>query len=118
MATVTSEVCIIAEGTVLEGDIVTETSLRLEGTVLGNVQCKGRFVLSNTAILKGNVNARSIISDGRIEGDIYVSDTIHLKSSSHVLGSVSYNEIVIDKGAVINGTLSNIQANSTVQNEE
>lgn len=97
------EVCNIAEGTVINGTFKTNAHLRLEGKILGNVQCTGRLVLSVTASIEGNIECETLLSEGKIKGDVTCKELLHLHSTANLLGNVVCRRIQVDEGATLNG---------------
>ncbi len=97
------EVCNIARGTTIKGNLKVESNIRIEGIIEGAVTCSGRLVLSKTGKIKGNILCKNIISEGIIEGDIVAKDKIHLLSSAIITGNIKYNCLQIDLGATLNG---------------
>ena len=97
------DVCNIAQGTTIKGNLKVESNIRLEGFIEGSVTCSGRLVLSKTGKIKGNILCKNIISEGIIEGDIVAKEKIHLLSTATTTGNIKYNCLQIDLGATLNG---------------
>ncbi len=58
--TITCEGCVkISQGTIVIGD-VTATSAVFAGAVKGEIDVNGPVVLDSTAIIKGNIKAKSV----------------------------------------------------------
>ncbi|MCH2046059.1 MAG: polymer-forming cytoskeletal protein [Saprospiraceae bacterium] len=98
-----NDVCNIAAGTVIEGDVKMDVHARLEGKIYGNLICKGRLVMSKTAYVEGDVICIDLITEGKILGDITVSQSVLLKASAEVRGDLSYDRLQIESGAILNG---------------
>ena len=97
------EVCNIAQGTTIKGNLKVESNIRIEGIIEGTVTCSGRLVLSKTGKIKGDILCKNIISEGIVYGDIVAKDKIHLLSSAVITGNIKYNCLQIDLGATLNG---------------
>ena len=98
-----SEVCVLAGGSSVDGNIKIASNLRLEGTVNGDVSCGGRLVLSKTALINGNVICSELISEGKIFGNTNVKSSVVLHSTSVLEGDISCTQLQIDNGASFNG---------------
>jgi cytoskeletal protein CcmA (bactofilin family) len=57
------------------------------------------------------MEAREIIIDGSVQGDLKASDNVHLGPSSRVVGSVLTPRIAIDDGARLRGKVETVPAN-------
>jgi cytoskeletal protein CcmA (bactofilin family) len=100
------EVCIIAFGTNIDGNISIGGDMRLDGTITGDVKCSGRVVMSSNASIKGNIVCNSLVSEGKVVGNISASDKVHFMATAQVKGNISYKGIKVDNGAILNGQLT------------
>ena len=93
----------------LKGDIVFSGGLRIDGKVRGNITAKGdansTLVLSEHAVVTGNVTVPHIITNGSIKGNVRAAERIELQTKSEIVGDVYYKVIEMALGAVINGNL-------------
>lgn len=100
---------LIGVKTDLKGDIVFTGGLRIDGKVRGNITAKGdgnsTLVLSENAVVTGNVTVPHIITNGSIKGNVRAVERIELQSKAEVAGDVYYKVIEMAMGAVINGNL-------------
>lgn len=103
MAEVSHSSNIIGKETTLSGDLSSAGNIRIEGKVGGNVKAKAKFVLGESAEIKGSVVARTAEIAGKIEGNIEVSEILTLKPSAVINGDILTNQLVIEPGATFNG---------------
>lgn len=96
----------LVSGVKLNGDLTTDSSLRLEGEVNGNIKCTGKFVLGATGKLRGDLYADEAEIEGVIEGDVKVAGLLSLKKSSIIRGAIETKRIVIEDGAQIGGNIA------------
>ncbi len=100
---------LIGVKTDLKGDIVFTGGLRVDGKVRGNVMAKGEgnstLVLSENAVITGNVTVPHIITNGTIKGNVRAAERIELQPKAEIFGDVYYKVIEMALGAVINGNL-------------
>ena len=97
------EVCNIAHGTTIEGQLKASSNIRLDGIVKGDVSCAGKLVMSATAKIIGNISCKNFRGEGVVEGDIVATHKIHLMNKSIVKGNIQYQSLQIDLGATLNG---------------
>jgi cytoskeletal protein CcmA (bactofilin family) len=93
----------------IKGDISFSGGLRIDGKIRGNVTAKGdansTLVLSENAVIMGNVTAPHVISNGTIKGNVRASERIELQPKAEIAGDVYYKVIEMALGAIINGSL-------------
>ena len=93
----------ISAGTVIKGEISSRTDIRIDGQVEGKIHSEGRIVVGEGALVKGALLCCNVDFWGKLEGDIYVKDTLTLKASSSVDGSISVRKFQVEMGAQFNG---------------
>lgn len=95
----------LVSGTELEGDLKTESNLRVDGRIIGNTQCNGKFVLGEKGIVDGNLNATTAELEGTVDGDIAVEDLLILRKTAIIKGGISTGRLIIEDGAQIGGSI-------------
>ncbi len=98
----------IAAGTVIKGEILSPCDLRIDGTFDGKLQSKGRVVIGETAVIKGDIYCDNIDLWGKVEGNLYVRDTLALKEGCTVTGNLHIKKLSVELGAVFNGNCRTI----------
>lgn len=99
-----NDVTRISKGASIRGDIVSSTDIRVDGEISGTVFSEGKIVVGETAVLSGNLLCTNLDLWGKMEGDIYVKDTLSVKSLASVTGNIHVNKLQVEMGAQINGT--------------
>jgi cytoskeletal protein CcmA (bactofilin family) len=95
----------LVSGTELEGGLKTESNLRVDGRIIGNTQCNGKFVLGEKGIVNGNLNATTAELEGTVDGDIVIEDLLILRKTAIIKGGVSTARLIIEDGAQIGGSI-------------
>jgi cytoskeletal protein CcmA (bactofilin family) len=92
--TVAEETSVITAGTTLTGDITSDGSFDIQGTINGNVTCNGKLVV--TGAINGNSAASEIFADvAKIEGEVVSSGTVKIGAGSVIIGNISAASAVI-----------------------
>lgn len=94
----------IGKGTVLEGSIETYGNIRIEGKVIGNIKSKSKIALGNSSHVQGNITAQNADLEGEVKGRIEISEILVLKSTAIVHGDIVTGKLVVEPGAVFNGS--------------
>jgi len=78
-------------------------SMRVDGTVIGDVEIDGVLNISDSGYVDGNINADSVRVAGRVSGNIACHYALHLASTADVVGNVTAATIIVDDGALLDG---------------
>ena len=92
------ETAVVTEGMTITGDIVSEGSMELIGTVNGNLDIYGKLNITGT--IQGDSKAAEIFAEGaKITGEVNSEGSVKIGQSSVVIGNISASSAVI-AGAV------------------
>ena len=94
----------LGKSVIIKGDVSGSEDLYLDGQVEGAIDLKGnRLTIGPNGRVKANINARSAVIHGKLEGNINASDRVDLKQSATVTGDIVTQRISIDEGAFFKG---------------
>lgn len=94
----------IGENVILDVNSMTGAeSVRIDGTVKGNINIEDECTIGQSGTVIGNISANSVIVAGRIVGDIISEGTVHLTSTAKVVGNIDAINIIVDEGAKLKG---------------
>lgn len=100
---------LVGARTELKGDLTFSGGLRIDGKLKGNVTAKSEgnstLILSENAVIIGNVTVPHMIINGTIKGTVRATERIELQPKAEVAGDVYYKVLEVAQGAVINGNL-------------
>ncbi len=100
---------LIGANTVIGGDLKFSGGLRIDGQVNGNVIATpdkpSTLVLSEHAMVNGEVSVTHLVINGSINGSVSASDYLELQSKAKVTGDVHYKTMEIQLGAIVDGRL-------------
>lgn len=92
------ETAVVTEGMTITGDIVSEGSMELIGTVNGNLDIYGKLNITGT--IQGDSKAAEIYAEGaKITGEVNSEGSVKIGQSSVVIGNISAASAVV-AGAV------------------
>ena len=91
---------------VVKGELSGNEALVVDGEVEGSITLHGqRLTVRPNGRIRGNIEARHVILQGRVEGDIQASDRVELFRSASLTGDISTARISIEEGAFFKGKL-------------
>ena len=87
----------------VNGNIKGEQLRMLNCNVKGNLEADSRVVINSESVIIGDLNADSLVLDGKLKGNITVAKTAVVNSNSYLMGDITTSTISVDAGAIING---------------
>jgi cytoskeletal protein CcmA (bactofilin family) len=104
---------LIAQGSRIEGNMKFTEGLRIDGEVFGNIQASAEqpsiLVISEAAVVQGEVNADHVIINGTVRGPVHARELLELQPKARIEGDVCYKALEMHQGAVISGLLRPLQ---------
>ncbi len=101
---------LIGATTRMEGKVVFQGGLRIDGYVRGDVVAgdgsAGLLVIGENGRVDGNIVAVHLIVNGTVQGSITVSGIVELQPKAKVSGEVRYRDVTIHRGAMVEGIMS------------
>jgi cytoskeletal protein CcmA (bactofilin family) len=94
----------IGKGTYLEGNVETHGNIRIEGKVTGNIKSKSKVALGPSSQVHGNITSQNADIEGEVRGKLEVSELLVLKSTAIINGDIVTGKLVVEPGAVFNGS--------------
>jgi cytoskeletal protein CcmA (bactofilin family) len=71
---------LIAKGSTITGDIISDGDFRIEGNIQGNLKTPGKVVIGKTGLINGTLKSSNADIEGKFSGKLIISDTLSLKS--------------------------------------
>ncbi len=99
-------ISIVGTGMTIEGDSETEGSLRIEGTVRGNVRAGKSVVLGKDGLIEGNIFTQNAVIAGRVLGAIYAESCLEIQATSVLFGEIQARRIHVEVGAALQGQMA------------
>ena len=96
----------ITEGTIVNGDIISEGDFRVEGTINGSLKTSGKIVVGKTGLIDGNIDAENADFEGGFTGNLKLNGTLVIRSSAYIEGEVIISKLSVEPGATFNATCS------------
>lgn len=113
---------LIGEGVEIHGRIVVHQSIRIDGTVLGDIEMTSAkknitIALGESAKVHGDIKGYRILIGGQVEGNIYASERVELHSNAVVNGDITYSDLGIQPGAQVIGLLIRKEGGKSLIND-
>lgn len=109
---------IIGEHTTVTGSIESDSSIKVEGRIEGDIKAAGDVTILVNAVVVGNIWCENMILAGTVTGNIYAKNNLHLESTARLKGDVEIHSLVTDEGAVFEGNCKMVEPPYDEQNRK
>jgi cytoskeletal protein CcmA (bactofilin family) len=107
----------IGSGLKIRGEITGSSDMYIDGDVQGKVRIgAGRLTIGANGRVQADLEAREIVVNGTVLGNLTATDRVQLGSSGTVQGGVVTPRIGIDDGARLRGNVETARAGESVSN--
>jgi cytoskeletal protein CcmA (bactofilin family) len=94
----------IGRSVVIKGELSGSEDLYVDGQVEGSIELRGNsLIIGPNGQVRANVNAKGVVVQGKLDGNIQASDRAELKKSAIAVGDISTQRIAIEDGAYFKG---------------
>jgi cytoskeletal protein CcmA (bactofilin family) len=104
---------LISADTQVDGHIIFQGGLRIDGRVNGNITAAGgkpsTLVLSEEALVQGEIRVSHAVINGTVLGPLHSYEYLEVLAHATVSGVVSYKNIEIQLGATVNGMARRVE---------
>jgi len=94
----------IGKSVVIKGELSGSEDLYIDGTVEGTIELRGNnLVIGANGQVRGSVNGKSVVIQGKLEGNIQASERTELRKTATLVGDILTHRIAIEEGAYLKG---------------
>ena len=94
---------LISAGTTLKGDLSSNSDLRIDGTVIGNIQSSAKIIVGGSGVVEGDITAGQTDISGKVAGNVRAKELLQLRGESVVTGNLYAGKLQIEPTATFNG---------------
>ncbi len=106
----------VGNGTVLTGETNFQAMLRVDGHLTGRVTSEnGTLIIGATGKVDANIAVAAALINGMVNGDIIATEKIELGRTARVAGNIQTPRLVIEDGAILEGSCSMTKARQTAE---
>jgi len=89
-----------------KGELIGEEDLLIQGQVEGTIDLKNHnLTVGDQGIIKANAKAKTIIIEGKVDGDLHGEERVVIKESSNVSGNITAERVSLEDGAKFRGSI-------------
>jgi cytoskeletal protein CcmA (bactofilin family) len=102
----TAEYAHIGRSVTVKGELSGSEDLFIDGQVEGTIELRGNnLTIGPHGEVKANVNAKDVVVQGKLEGNIQASERAELKKSAVAVGDILTQRVAIEEGAYFKGKI-------------
>ena len=94
---------LISSGTTIKGDISSNSDLRIDGTIIGNINSNAKIVIGSSGVVEGDINGNNADIVGKTSGTIKVKELLQLRGECVVNGNIYAGKLQVEPTATFNG---------------
>lgn len=99
-----AEFALIGKSVIIKGELSGSEDLYVDGQVEGSIELLGNnLTVGPNGLVKANVNAKGVVVQGKLEGNVRASDRAELTKSAVAIGDIATQRLAIEDGAYFKG---------------
>lgn len=104
---------LIGEKTKLEGNILSEDAIKVDGELVGNIITTREVIIGATGHVMGDIACESLVIAGTVEGNVKANGQLAIHATGTLRGNARAASLVIEEGGVFNGLSEGCAAQDT-----
>jgi cytoskeletal protein CcmA (bactofilin family) len=97
--------CVLGPTLHFKGELYGEEDLEFQGQLEGTIEHTRSLSIGKEGGVTGNIRAKFVIVEGRVDGDIYASESVAVRASAKVKGNIYAPRVGIADGANFSGSI-------------
>ncbi|MFH1143184.1 MAG: polymer-forming cytoskeletal protein [Candidatus Eisenbacteria bacterium] len=93
----------LQSGVKIEGDLVADGDVRIEGQLIGSTKVSGALTVGPKAELEGVFAGHEVVVHGHLKGTIHAQNRIHLARGAKVVADLYCSALIIEEGVLFQG---------------
>jgi len=94
---------LIGEHTSFEGTLKTEGSVRLLGSIQGEIESKSTIIVEEKARVTARLTAQQVMVAGQLDGQIFCEGRVEIRPTGRVTGEINAGALIVQEGAYFDG---------------
>src|SRR6187402_2324894 len=94
---------LISAGTTIKGDMSSNSDLRIDGTIIGNINSNAKIVIGSSGVVEGDIFGNNADIVGKTSGTIKVKELLQLRGECVVNGNIYAGKLQVEPSATFNG---------------
>ena len=111
---------VFGKDTEFNGDLSFNKSLQINGKFEGEIHSSGFLVIGESAVIKANIKAKTVILKGEVHGNIEALSKLEIEATGKLYGNIRTSKLTIADGVIFHGKCEMIKdtKKSKTENEK
>ncbi len=96
----------LGAGTVYEGKLSFQGSVRIDGAFTGHIVSEGSLIVGKDAVIQGELNVGELLLTGKFTGDVTSSRRVVIHRGGIIEGTINSPALIIEEGGIIQGHIN------------
>lgn len=96
-------ITIIGAGTIINGNIESTGDIRIDGTLVGNINAKAKILIGADGVVEGSIKGRQADVMGKVTGQMDIREVLQLRGKCNVDGDIYAGKLEVEPTATFNG---------------
>lgn len=93
-------VCMLGRNSLIKDNrLIAYANSKISGCLMLDIYCQQNLVISEDAVVIGDIYADSVHVHGKVSGNIFATQKVHIHENAQICGTVQCKIIKIDEGA-------------------
>lgn len=108
----------VGHGTTLTGETQFHAMLRVDGHLIGTVTSEaGTLIIGTNGQVDANILVAAAMINGTVNGDVVATEKLQLGRTARVMGNIHSPRLIVEEGAILEGSCSMLKARETQEEE-
>lgn len=108
----------VGHGTTLTGETEFHAMLRVDGHLIGTVTSEsGTLIIGTNGQVDANIRVAAAMIGGTVNGDVVATEKLQLGRTARVMGNIQSPRLIVEEGAILEGSCSMLKARETQEEE-
>src|SRR5262245_13188628 len=94
---------LLSRGVSITGSVKFLNELLIDGEVEGTIESTGTLTIGEHACIRGEIRTKSVKVRGRVEGDIFVTESCELQANCTLRGDIEAPRLVVSENVTFLG---------------
>ena len=102
----------IDQGSEFEGKLSFRDTVRIDGRFRGEIASENTLIIGESGEIEATIRSNTVAISGTVEGDVHAAKKVVLHKTARVTGNVTSPSLIVEEGAVINGTFKMVTSDA------
>ncbi|MFC1888446.1 polymer-forming cytoskeletal protein [Thermodesulfobacteriota bacterium] len=94
---------LIGRGSTFDGHLISTDGIRVDGKVIGRVDCDGCVVVGREGVVEADINSADIVINGEVAGNVRAERKIEITEGGKMSGDITSPSVVMAEGVTFQG---------------